>query len=111
MFKKKFSASEWQKDVECTGKGNKTSNAIRDRKPCGAKINLTINDVFTTHNLDYAGKKPIHFTFKCPNCGSKTDLNDKELPREVKKVRIFKTEESVDKEKTKHTLDENENDM
>jgi len=59
----------WAKEYNCTGKGNKDGG-------CGALLLIEEGDLFQTY-ASYMGRDEEWFvTFKCENCGVKTDIED-----------------------------------
>lgn len=63
----------WSKECHCTGAGNGNTG-------CGAKLLVELNDVFRTesHARD---ETTTYITFRCPECGTMTDLADNETRR------------------------------
>lgn len=102
--------SSWKQEVECTGKGNLSDNGKKGIVPCGAKLEIGARDIFgvksggngiySTYSYDYS--------FKCPCCGAKTDIERDLLPEEVKLFAQGRTEEDIDNEKKYSFAEEEE---
>ena len=58
----------WAVETICTGKGNGDGG-------CGAKLLVEEGDVFKTHS-SARDESTYYITFKCPECGVKTDLDN-----------------------------------
>lgn len=65
----------WAKEFKCTGGGNGNGG-------CGALLLVEQGDLFKTHSYDYGGGHDVYITFKCPECGRKTDVSG--VPSDVK---------------------------
>ena len=69
-------AKGWSKEMKCSGNGNGGGG-------CGALLLVERNDLFTTSNSDMSGDTEYFTTFKCPECGVRTDLEGKDRPPSV----------------------------
>lgn len=60
----------WAKETVCTGKGNGDGG-------CGAKLLIEEGDLFKTYHHCYGDSTPdVFITFRCPECGVETDIED-----------------------------------
>ena len=65
----------WEIERDCTGQGNGDGG-------CGAKLLVAEDDIFvTSHSV--IGEVDYYYTFECPECGCKTDIPEKEIPKRV----------------------------
>jgi non-canonical (house-cleaning) NTP pyrophosphatase len=71
----------WATEAKCSGKGNGGGG-------CGAELLVEQTDLFRTSSSHYDGSTDYYNTFKCPNCGVKTDLEN--VPSDI--ARALKTE-------------------
>lgn len=60
-------AKQWTTRVTCTGRGN-------GNRGCQAVLEITVDDLFTTHSNHYDGSTEHYITFRCCQCGSLTDV-------------------------------------
>jgi hypothetical protein len=61
----------------CTGAGNGDGG-------CGAKLLVGREDIYLTHHYDYGGGHDIFYTFRCPECGAETDLEERKVPAMIR---------------------------
>jgi len=73
VLKKGRPQKGWSIEAACSGKGNGAGG-------CSAKLLVEQGDLFTTSNTDMGGDTETFVTFKCPECGVLSDLNQKEWP-------------------------------
>lgn len=59
----------WSRKATCTGRGNGDGG-------CRAKLLVEEPDLYTTHSSHYDGSNETYVTFRCPECGVQTDLDD-----------------------------------
>lgn len=61
---------EWKLVVFCTGRGNSSVNA------CGAKLEIELNDLVFYPGVsgDSWGSRDPAYSFKCPQCETRTDI-------------------------------------
>ena len=76
VLKKGRKQSGWAKEMICTGRGNGGGG-------CGAKLLVEEGDLFSTSSSSYDGGTEYFRTFKCPECGVKTDLDSSDIPSAV----------------------------
>jgi len=58
------------RNLVCTGRGNGGGG-------CSAKLEVERSDLFQTSRHSYGDQYPDYFiTFKCPDCGVLTDIDD-----------------------------------
>ncbi len=71
----------WHLELSCTGKGN-------DQVGCGLENKIYESDIFVT--TDYLIDESIayFFTFSCPSCGTKTDIKDYVIPKDIRRAKI-----------------------
>ena len=90
----------WSMQVECTGKGNDFDNAKKGSLPCNTTLEVNGNDLFQTHSLcSFDNETTYYITFKCPCCGSLTDLTREQvesLPSSVYEYARTRTENDID---------------
>ena len=67
----------WSLKVKCTGNGWEGSG-------CKATLELDEDDVFESSHTDMAGDTEYFFSFECPICGQRTDVNESRLTERVK---------------------------
>lgn len=67
----------WSMEQICTGNGNGGGG-------CGAKLLIERGDIYLTHSYDYGGGHDVFYTFMCPECGAKTDIDPLKLPSLIK---------------------------
>ena len=60
----------------CTGRGNGNGG-------CKARLLVSEKDIFVTASTAHC-ETDYFYTFKCPECNTKTDIQAKELPEKVK---------------------------
>lgn len=58
----------WSQDYLCTGWGN-------GKNGCGARLRVEFKDLYHTYHSDYIGDREVYTTFRCPVCGSQTDIH------------------------------------
>lgn len=75
VLKRGSGSGKWSANVECTGRGNTYDNAREGRAPCGAKLKISLSDIFTTSHTYIDGSTDHYFTIKCPICGCLTDID------------------------------------
>jgi len=64
---------KWAREFTCTGNGNGGGG-------CGAILLVGKDDLFRTERGDYTGDTDYFVTFKCQECGIKTDLQERACP-------------------------------
>lgn len=69
VLKKGRPQKGWAKKFQCTGAGNQGGG-------CGAHLLVEQADVFFTYSSHYDGSNETFKTFKCPECGVLTDINE-----------------------------------
>jgi hypothetical protein len=74
ILKKGRGQKGWTKEFTCTGKGNGGGG-------CGAVLLVELGDLFQTSSSDYGGDTDYYVTFKCCQCGVKTDIPDSVSPK------------------------------
>lgn len=57
----------WKKEITCTGAGN-------NQMGCGAKLEVTLSDIYITSSSSYDGSTDEYHTVQCIACGAETDL-------------------------------------
>lgn len=67
----------WGIECMCTGNGNGGGG-------CGAKLLVERGDIYLTHHYDYDGGHDIFYTFRCPECGAETDIDESKVPSMIK---------------------------
>lgn len=87
----------WKKVVKCSGMACMYENRSRNKIPCDAQLELNYNDVFVEDNPLAGNDKK--FVFKCPECGSLTNLNRYELPDYIINYALKRKEKDIDSEK------------
>jgi hypothetical protein len=60
----------WTRKLTCTGAGN-------GGEGCGAVLEVTFADIYTTTSSWYDGSSESYKTFCCPCCGAETDISTK----------------------------------
>jgi len=91
----------WSMQVNCTGNGNDFDNAQKGSLPCNTTLEINGDDLFQTRS--YCGlddETTYHITFKCPCCGSFTDLTREQmqsLPRSVYEYARTRKEKDIDR--------------
>ena len=68
----------WGIECKCTGSGNGGGG-------CGAKLLVEREDIYLTHHYDYGGGHDIFYTFRCPECGVETDLDEMKVPSMIRR--------------------------
>lgn len=83
---KKSNKANWKMVLKCTGYGNEQGNGRKGHLPCGAVLKIDADDIFLTFSGgNYLEEGDIiHYTCKCPECGSLTDIKESKLPEVVK---------------------------
>ncbi len=76
IIKKGRAQVGWSKEFTCTGSGNGGGG-------CGAKLLVSVGDLYHTHRYDYGGGHDIFTTFTCAQCGVETDITDHSCPRNL----------------------------
>ncbi len=71
----------WSIKQECTGKGNGEGG-------CGSTLLVEKEDIYITRSVDMCGDTDFYYTFKCPVCGVKTDVPERDIPSSIK-VKAF----------------------
>ncbi len=66
---KKSEKLAWTKRVKCSGNGNGGGG-------CGALLEITLFDLYSTTSYDYTGGSEYYTTFTCCECGIETDIED-----------------------------------
>lgn len=69
VLKKGREQNGWSTEQICTGEGN-------GKGGCGAKLLVEQGDLFHTYRSYYDGSEDTFTTFKCAQCGVKTDIKD-----------------------------------
>lgn len=64
--------------VSCTGRG-----IHNDRKPCGALLEVNALDIERATHTDYGGGTETYYRITCPECGVKTEILEKDIPKEI----------------------------
>ena len=108
VLKKGSKRGIWKKSVTCTGKGNAQDNAQKGIVACGAKLEIGARDIFRTESHSWPGETEYFYTIECPCCGALTDLNEKELPIEVKVFADKRSEKDVANDKDRFDDEESE---
>ena len=54
------------------------------RRPCYSLWEVDENDIQTRLHTDYGGTTDTYYGFTCPDCGCFTELDEKEIPPNVK---------------------------
>lgn len=93
--KQKSDKPFWSMEVVCSGKGNARKNGEKGVVPCGSTLEVDLNDIFAETYRSY-DETETYFTFKCCECGSLTDIPEKEIPAEVRSYLIAKKSKSKD---------------
>ena len=72
---------KWNLELSCTGKGN-------DQIGCGMEHIIYEPDIFVT--TDYLSDESVayFFTFSCSSCGTKTDIKDYLIPKDIRRSKI-----------------------
>ena len=65
----------WGIEKRCTGEGNGGGG-------CNAKLLVSKDDIFIT-TCNIRDETDYYYTFKCPECGTLTDIPNKEIPVSV----------------------------
>jgi len=80
---------DWKAEMKCTGNGNSSDNQKAVVSPCGATLEIGVDDVFVTTKKSFYSDYRESFettesrlTIKCCECGSLTDL-EKDTPAAV----------------------------
>jgi hypothetical protein len=58
----------WSTKKRCTGTGNSGGGGL-------ATLLVEAADLFYTHSYHYDGSSDTYVTFKCPECGVRTDIS------------------------------------
>ena len=67
----------WSLKQKCTGKGNGDGG-------CEAKLLIEKEDIYLTHKQNwYSGEIEFFYTFTCPICKMKTDIQESLLPKAI----------------------------
>lgn len=64
--------TSWSIEQYCTGKGNGDSG-------CNSRLLVGKNDIFLTSNIDGISDVNYSYSFKCPICGTVTNISNKDL--------------------------------
>ena len=80
--KQKSNKPFWSMEVVCSGKGNASRNGEKGVVPCGSTLEVDLTDIFVEQYTSYE-ETDRYFTIRCCECGSLTDIPEKELPSEV----------------------------
>ena len=64
--------------VSCTGKG-----IHNETKPCGALLEVNVLDIEKATHTDYGGGSDVYYRITCPDCGTKTEILKKDMPKEI----------------------------
>ena len=67
-------------EVSCTGVG------FSDGKPCGALLEINALDIKSGVHHDYGGGTDTYYYIICPECGSKTEIYEKDLSVSMRKM-------------------------
>ena len=73
VIKKGREQKGWAKTFTCTGSGNNGGG-------CRAKLLVEHGDLFITGSHHYDGSSDYYTTFKCPECGVMTDIENYDGP-------------------------------
>lgn len=68
----------WDIEQVCTGKGNGGGG-------CGARLLVSMEDIFITSHTYIDGTRDNYYTFTCPECGINTDIPDESIPQAIRK--------------------------
>ena len=69
VIKKGRPQTGWAKELACTGAGNEDGG-------CGAILLVEIDDVYETSSTFCGRDRTTYNTFKCPECGVETDIDE-----------------------------------
>lgn len=69
--------SPWAKELRCTGEGNQHLG-------CGALLLVEFTDLFVTGKTYMDGSHQGYITFRCPDCGAWTDVQNYHGPTVTK---------------------------
>jgi len=73
----------WSTKTKCTGEGNGNGG-------CGAELLVDEDDLYSTGRSYYDGSNDYFVTFKCPECGVETDVDN--VPSHIeRKIRYKET--------------------
>ena len=67
-------------EVSCTGKG------FTNKKPCGALLEVNGLDILSDIHYDYGGGSDKYYYIICPECGSKTEIYEKDIPHSIRTI-------------------------
>lgn len=76
-----YQPGEWTGKYLCTGFGN-------GEHGCGALLLLTKSDLFHTISCSLGQEITQHITFRCPECGKKTDIYSSDFPSQRGKLPV-----------------------
>ena len=71
----------WSIEQRCTGDGNGGGG-------CNSKLLVEVGDIYVTSNTDMTGEVEYYYTFKCPVCGVETDIPEKQVPSNIKRLKL-----------------------
>lgn len=76
----------WSMNVTCTGAGN-------DGGGCGSLLKVSAEDLFLTCNFAWGFiEQTKYITIECPVCKIYTDLNEYDIPPQIRKNVKFKSD-------------------
>ncbi len=76
VLKKGNESKGFETEQICTGRGNGNGG-------CNARLLVSEHDIFVTSSTVHC-ETDYFYTFKCPECKTKTDIPKNELPEKVK---------------------------
>lgn len=84
VLKKGRKQKGWATETYCTGEGNGGGG-------CGAKLLVEQDDLFLTYST-HRDETDTFITFRCCDCGVETDLKQLDVPSNVYRKLLSKTE-------------------
>jgi len=66
----------WKREFDCTGYGN-------GNRGCGAVLEVQEDDIFTTYRSSMGRWECNFLTFRCPECGANTDIDNDDGAKEM----------------------------
>lgn len=85
----------WSLECICTGSGNGDGG-------CGSKLLVEKDDIFLTSSSCYDGSTDYYYTFECPECHEKTDIEEIKVPRAIRERLLAKERERVNNLQNSH---------
>ena len=78
----KDNQSLFKMEATCSGKGWNQDG----KKPCFRLWEINASDIKSRKHTDISGETDVYYGFVCPTCGCFTELENKEIPMEVKNM-------------------------